>query len=274
MALNRTEIKSQVTTKIVPKVTNTVHIDLLNNDVIDNIVVREDIVATETPIGSNVTVDFSDKDLAIITTAVNLTVSISAANIANGDSAKYIQITKGLGDTVTFSDATDITPDPENVDDNMTLVVYQVVRKNAITYVNAINSLLSKAANAFTSDNFDFLTAASLKLLSTPIIVTNDPTYVTSGTIQCSLNALGQKELRIDVVFSASATGGSVVIGSTTNTSIYATLDEDNIFYCSSIDFPIKISFVIYPTYMEIIGTTEVPTAMSGKTVKFLVVYR
>ena len=77
MANNRIEAKAAVTAAIVPAVSNAQHITLLNDEINDSTVFEKDVIASETEVGGNVTIDYSNKDTATVTTAVNLAVSFT-----------------------------------------------------------------------------------------------------------------------------------------------------------------------------------------------------
>lgn len=128
---NRNEAISQVNTKIVPKVRNTTHRDLLNNDILNSIQFRKDVIGTATPSGGNVTADFTNYDLVTVSTSDNLVVSFSG--LENGD-VKYLQITKPLTKSITFSGATDLSAMTNVITDLFTVAVYQIVNKNNVIY--------------------------------------------------------------------------------------------------------------------------------------------
>jgi len=159
---NRIETKSNVTTKIVPAVTNTIHKDLLNNDILASIEFRKDVIDTETESGGLVTVDFSDKDLATVVTTVTLTVSFTG--LQNGDDAKYLEVTKTSGLSVSFSGATDVSMRKSAID-TLSVALYWVYQKNGNVYVDCVNinkdlgSLNSKTINIGT---WDMTTAPSV----------------------------------------------------------------------------------------------------------------
>ena len=148
---NRTEVKAAVTAAIVPAVSNADHIALLNNEINESAVFRKDIIDSETESGGAVTIDYSDKDTATVTTAVNLAVSFT--NLENGD-VKYLSITKGATNTISFAGATDVTHRKSFINSIATLVVYQVSNNNGNIYVDSINinndisgNLLTKGIN-------------------------------------------------------------------------------------------------------------------------------
>jgi len=136
MSKNRTELISAVNTQIVPTVTTAIHRDLLNNELIDSMVTRKDVIATEVVSGGVVTIDYSNKDLATITAPDNVTVLFS--NIENGE-VKYLKITKEAGKTIAFAGATDTSVRKTYINKGVTLVVYSVTNKDNVIYVNSIN---------------------------------------------------------------------------------------------------------------------------------------
>lgn len=134
--LNRGEAQTEVTTKIVPAVTNAIHIDVLNNDILEGIVFEKDEIAIETPGGGTVTIDYSNKDTATVSVASNLAVSFT--NLENG-AVKYLAITKLAGNAITFSGATDVSQRKAYINDIVTVVHYEVREKNGIVTVDSIN---------------------------------------------------------------------------------------------------------------------------------------
>ena len=140
---NRAEAIVQVNTKIVPRVTNTIHKSLLNDDILNSINFRKDVIITATPAGGNVTANFTSSDLVTVTTSDNLTVSFSG--LENGD-VKYLKVTKPLNKSVSFYGATDLTPDPIAINKNNTTVIYNVVQKDGVVYVLALQNSLIKGS--------------------------------------------------------------------------------------------------------------------------------
>lgn len=131
---NRTEIKTAVTTALVPTLTLAQHITLLNDEVNESTVFRKDVIASETPIGAAVTIDYSDKDTATVTITVSTTVSFT--NIENGD-VKYLVITKGAGNTISFAGATDLTNFNIYINSQAGIFLYSISNKNGVIYTKA-----------------------------------------------------------------------------------------------------------------------------------------
>lgn len=151
---NRDEITTQVNAKIVPTVTNAVHKDLLNNDIVNSVVLEKDVITAQSPAGGNITIDYSDKDTATVVTTSNLTVSFT--NIENG-AVKYLSITKNAGNTVSFSGATDVSDRKAYINSTETVVVYKVSHKNGNIYVESISvdNDLTAQLNGIESDISD-----------------------------------------------------------------------------------------------------------------------
>ena len=133
---NKTELITEVNTKIVPTVTTAVHRGLLNDDIIESIVLRKDTIAAQTVFSGAITVDYSNKDLVTITAPDNLTVAFT--NIENGD-VKYVAITKIAGKTVSFASANDTSIRKIYINSIGGLVIYRVECKNNIINVCSIN---------------------------------------------------------------------------------------------------------------------------------------
>jgi len=139
---NRVEAIAQVNTKIVPIVTNTIHKDLLNNDILNSTVFRKDVINSTTASGGLATCNFSNTDL--ITLSLSDSVNISFTGLENGD-VKYLYVTKPVAKSVTFSAATEVTPFIKNITDLKTSVLYQIFSKNGLIFIKAIVDTLPEA---------------------------------------------------------------------------------------------------------------------------------
>lgn len=125
---NRTTAKSNIVTLNVPTVTNAILNDMLNGELADNVVFREDVAVNQVSAISNITVDFSGKDRVNLTrTGGNLVITL--ANIGDGET-KFLLVTKTAGQAVTWVGVTDITPIKANAN-ALSLVLYEIVRKGA-----------------------------------------------------------------------------------------------------------------------------------------------
>ena len=133
---NRVEIITEVDTKIVPTVTNPELRDLFNNDIINSAVLRKDVIATETPVAGAVTINYLNKDLGLVTTAVNLAVSFT--NIENGD-VKFLKVTKLAANSVSFVGAVDTSLNKAYINTISTVVIYEVYSKDSGIFLNSIN---------------------------------------------------------------------------------------------------------------------------------------
>ncbi len=160
MANNRTEAKTAVSTALVPTLTLAQHITLLNDEINESTVFRKDVIASETPVGGNVTIDYSDKDTATVTTAVNLAVSFT--NIVNGD-VKYLEIIKAATNTISFAGSTDVSPRKNYINTAVTVVAYEVKNKNGNIYVNSINVDNNSTFPPYSIGSYD-MTSGSLAI--------------------------------------------------------------------------------------------------------------
>jgi len=149
MAINRTETVQQVNVKIVPTVFTATHRGLLNVDIIDSLVFRKDVIDSQIPVGGSEVVDFSDKDLATITVTVNT--SISFANIPDGDT-KYLELTKNAGNLISFTGSIDVSQRKDYINTTSTFIVYEVIRKGLVLYVNSINIDKDRELNRLTGE--------------------------------------------------------------------------------------------------------------------------
>lgn len=136
MAKNRTELETQVDTDIVATLAIADHRTFLKDELIDSAVLRKDVIASETPGGGTVSINFANKDLATVTTTANLAVSFTG--MENGD-VKYLAITKNAGNTISFTGATDTSIRRTYINDTALTVIYQVFYKNGVISVQSIN---------------------------------------------------------------------------------------------------------------------------------------
>jgi hypothetical protein len=144
---NRTEAKSQVTTEIVPTVTNTTHRNLLNNDLLESIRFRKEVEATATPSGGAVTCDYTNADLVTVTLPSG-SLTVSFTGLEKGDRC-FLYISKPLSSSISFSGATDVTEDPTVINTLLGQVLYSVYSSNGFVFVKAFVSTMIKAQNAF-----------------------------------------------------------------------------------------------------------------------------
>ena len=164
---NRTTVKSNVNTKIVPVMVTSVHRDVLNNDFADNLVFREDVAIVQSSSVSNITVDFTDRD-RIDLTRTGGSLNITVSGLDDGD-RKFLLITKTSGQVITWVGVTDVTPMVDNVDD-LSTVLYEIVRKSSNYYAKAyaVTSEIASVAecNAL-SDETKVVTPGRIPISST-----------------------------------------------------------------------------------------------------------
>ena len=145
---NRNEIATQVTTKIVPEVDNATHIDLLNNNVVNSMLTRKDVINAAFPVGGALIVDYSEgnnTDLATVT--LTQSTAVTFAGLENGD-VKYLKITKTAGYAVTFANASNESDSQEYIDTLLTSILYAVYQKNGVNHVKSITKSLFEATLA------------------------------------------------------------------------------------------------------------------------------
>ena len=133
---NRTEAISAANTQIVPTIEATELRIFLNDSFINSVTFDKDVIGSETPAGGAVTINFGTKDLATVTTAVNLAVSFT--NLQNG-SVKYLAITKQDLNAITFVGAVDVSIRKNYINSIVTVVIYSISNKNGTICVESIN---------------------------------------------------------------------------------------------------------------------------------------
>lgn len=142
---NRTTVKSNIVTKNVPTVNNTILGDILNADLADNICFREDVAVTQSSSASAISVDFTGKDRVDLTRTGG-TLNITVTGIEDGET-KFLLVTKTAGQAVTWVGVTDITPIKSNAD-ALPLVLYEIVRKGSNYFVKAWVETIQVASGA------------------------------------------------------------------------------------------------------------------------------
>ena len=142
---NRTDAISQVNTLIVPQVTNVTHRQLLNDNILNSVNFRKDIIASTSAAGGVATCDFSNTEL--ITLSLSDSVAINFTGLQNGD-LRWLYITKPTTKAVNFNSAFDVTPFIKNVTALKTSVLYEVYNKNGVVFVRAVTDTLPEAVLA------------------------------------------------------------------------------------------------------------------------------
>lgn len=131
---NRQSVKSNIISKLTALVTIVKHRDILNSEIADNVVFKEDVAIAQSSSASNITVDFSGKDRVDLTrTGGSLNITVS--NIGDGQDVDLL-ITKTAGQAVTFTNVTDITPIKANAN-ALSIVLYRITRKSSNFYAKA-----------------------------------------------------------------------------------------------------------------------------------------
>jgi hypothetical protein len=146
MANNRDEFQSAVDTNIAAVVDIADHKLVLKDNLSEDIVFRKDVISsTVTAAAGSLTVDFENDGVdtkqfdLILANSNSANVSITINNTVNGDDQKYIALTKGATDTVSFVNATDVSIGKNYIDTVAIYVVYRVTNKENLLYVEAIN---------------------------------------------------------------------------------------------------------------------------------------
>lgn len=131
---NRQSVKSNIISKLTSLFSLVKHVEVLNSDIADNVVFREDVALAQTSSASNITIDFDGKDRVDLTRTGG-SLNITASNIGDGET-KFLLITKTAGQVVTWVGITDITPVKQNAN-ALSIVLYEIVRKSSQYFVKA-----------------------------------------------------------------------------------------------------------------------------------------
>lgn len=182
-AQNRDELQTQIDSTFVATLQIADHRAYLKDPQTESLVFRKDVIASQSPSGGSIAIDYSNKDLATVTTTGNLAVSFTG--LENGD-VKYLRIQKNAGNTVSFTGAVDISPRRGYINSTVTVVFYRVTNKNNEIFVCAENI------------DFDFQSELSnQQLVSIPI---GDWNMDTSTTRQVSYSIPSGRRLAISDV--------------------------------------------------------------------------
>ncbi|RLD69226.1 MAG: hypothetical protein DRI95_00610 [Bacteroidetes bacterium] len=177
---NRNETIIQVDAKIVPTVTNIVHKDLLNNDIVNSVVFRKDVKksysAGAIPPGG--AIDFSDCDFIAI--VVTHTTSINPVGLADGD-VKYLHVIKPTHEDIIF--VHDLSESPYALAESSNEVLYSIFSKNNVIYAKALTPSVKEA------DIVDFNNNSSYKFVTPKIFNTRTEVAITKITLSVGFKA-------------------------------------------------------------------------------------
>lgn len=127
---NRTETKTNVTSKIAATVTVAKHTEVLNDDLISSIVFRKDVIETPPVSSGSYTLNCSLYDQAVMTITGDVTVSFS--DLQDGDIAKKLIVNKQSANVVSFSG---VTGTMEGQQVGKTVLHYRIWSANSKIYV-------------------------------------------------------------------------------------------------------------------------------------------
>lgn len=132
---NRTTVKSNIQGLNVPTVSNADMNQMLQTNICDNVVFKEDVGVNQYSSVNAITCDFTGKD-RINLTRTGGSLQITLAGVVDGDRV-FLLINKTAGQPITWVSVTDITPVLANVT-AATTVVYEIIRKGSYYFANAI----------------------------------------------------------------------------------------------------------------------------------------
>jgi hypothetical protein len=131
---NRAEAIIVAEDTLVPTLTLIQHKTMLNDNILNSVKFDKDVIASQTPTAGAVTIDYATKDMATVTTAVDLAVSFT--NLQNG-AVKYLEVTKAAANVISFVGATDMSKNNNWILAN-TVIVYRILNKNSVIYCEAL----------------------------------------------------------------------------------------------------------------------------------------
>lgn len=153
--LNRTSYKSAINTALpsASAITAAELRDALNDTLGNNIRFRLDVTDTQVEVGASgtATVDFSGYDRIDLDITGNSaptgTFDVTITNLEDGD-VKYLLVDKtGKSQYITFTGATDFTPDPVAFE-STSIVLYELAKKGTSVYAMAFNVTTAATASA------------------------------------------------------------------------------------------------------------------------------
>jgi hypothetical protein len=143
---NRTTVKNDVSTNIVPVMVTSVHRAMLN-EICDNVKFKEDVAVIQSSSVTSITVDFTGKD-RIDLTRTGGSLAITASGISDGDTV-FLLITKTAGQAVSFVGITDVTPVKAYVT-ALGIVLYEIIRKGSNYFAKAWVESVKQATDTIT----------------------------------------------------------------------------------------------------------------------------
>lgn len=149
MALDRQEAKAEIQANNVPSVTNATMNVMLQQNILDNVLLRKDEKSSASGAGlSTYTANFAN-DEQVILTGINQNIAISFSNLEDGD-VRYLYLTKGASNIVSFTGANDMTTYRYYYDVVATSVLYRVTSKNSLIFVEPITKPVEQTWNSLT----------------------------------------------------------------------------------------------------------------------------
>ncbi len=184
---NRTTVKTNIQALNVPSVSNAKLEDMLNDNICDNVVFKEDVTSVITTPFTSIGLNFAGYD-RINLTRTGGSLSISVSNVVDGQ-VVYVDITKTAGQSVSWINATDITPVVADVT-AASRVLYEIVRKNTFYYARAFvaigaanesrKGLIKWASDAQTKSGTD--TNSGDALAVRPSLMRDNVVFFTQGS--------------------------------------------------------------------------------------------
>lgn len=189
--LNRDEVSAAIQA-VAAIVDETSYKETLDDDFAQSVLFRKDVSASVAAAGSTKTLEFLDVDYIEVTQSTDVAYTLNG--VQQGE-IKYLKITKGAGDTITFANADDQTANSDNIDEGTT-VLYRIINKDGTNILvesitqsqqlAKINSIIVEAGSwdlsADTEFDFDIATIGIddyTKILSIKFTIQPDRNYST-----------------------------------------------------------------------------------------------
>lgn len=200
MRKNRTELSTAISSIFVPVLDITDHENFLDGDLKDSLVLRKDVISTDTASTNSYTINFTNCDyFELNCDNRNITVDFSNLNVGE---IKYFKLTNYS--SVKFAAFRIVNHSHENNIDYLAYCLFRVINKDGLIYIEPF--YLSPFGTLFVSTgSFDFLDFEDklikivLSLTLPAVSVSNGPTELSgvSGTIdlhvETEYSGLGRK---------------------------------------------------------------------------------
>lgn len=201
MALgNRNETQAQVTSELTATVTIAKHTSLLNNDILEGVNYRKDVILNP-PVGTGtINFDCFAYDQLLINATDDIIITVT--NLEDGDMNKKVVVNKPAANIVSFAGFSG-TVDGQHV--GLTSLVYRIVSVNSKIYAIQENR---QSSGAIAIGDITDLTSIITNTVSFNYRINDNITYI-NGYVQLTTSA-GLSQIGFDITGSQLGSLGSI----------------------------------------------------------------